>query len=116
MNKNFWQEEAAKWKLCFLAPMDWYWDSAYRQTMRKISPHVYLISEFYSSDWLVHSKFLADNVLPHTKMEDPLAIQIFWKGKIGLQRAECKISSQIPPKIEIKRFPNILWKILSDRK
>ncbi len=79
MNKDFWKKEAAKAKLCFLAPMDWYWDSAYRQTMRKIAPHVYLISEFYSSDWLVHSKFLADSVLPHTMQEDPLAIQIFWK-------------------------------------
>jgi len=59
--------------------MDWYWDSAYRQTMRKIAPHVCLVSEFYSSDWLVHSKFLADEVLPHEKIEDPLIIQIFWK-------------------------------------
>ena len=79
MNKNFWKEQAAKWKLCFLAPMDWYGDSAYRQTMRTIAPHVCLVSEFYSSDWLVHSKFLADAVLPHQKIEDPLVIQIFGK-------------------------------------
>ncbi|MDQ7023078.1 MAG: tRNA-dihydrouridine synthase family protein [Candidatus Gracilibacteria bacterium] len=48
--------------------------------MRKIAPHVCLISEFYSSDGLVMSKFLADSVLPHEKSEDPLAIQIFGKN------------------------------------
>ena len=81
MDKNFWQEQIQKhWKLCFLAPMDWYWDSAYRQTMRKIAPHICLVSEFYSSDWLVMSKFLADCVLPHQKSEDPLIIQIFGKN------------------------------------
>jgi hypothetical protein len=45
--------------------------------MRKISPHICLVSEFYSSDGLVHSKFLKDSVLPHEEIEDPLVIQIF---------------------------------------
>ncbi len=78
--KNFWQEQIKKyWKLCLLAPMDWYWDSAYRQTIRKIAPHVLCVSEFFSADWLVYSKHLADQVLPHTESEKPLIMQIFWK-------------------------------------
>ena len=78
--KNFWQEQIEKyWKLCLLAPMDWYGDSAYRQTVKKVAPHVICVSEFYSSDWLVHSKHLAEQVLPHTKLEKPLIIQIFGK-------------------------------------
>ena len=80
INKNFWQEQIKKnWKLCLLAPMDWYGDSAYRQTVKKIAPHVLCVSEFFSADWLVHSKFLADSVLPHTNSEKPLIMQIFWK-------------------------------------
>ena len=95
MNKNFWKEQIEKQgKLCFLAPMDWYWDSAYRQTMRKIAPHVCLVSEFYSSDWLVMSKFLADSVLPHEKIEDPLVIQIFWKNPEMFAKAAEKISEK----------------------
>ena len=79
--KNFWQEQIKKyWKLCMLAPMDWYWDSAYRQVIKKIAPHVLCVSEFYSADWLVHSKFLAEEVLPHTSQENPLIMQIFWKN------------------------------------
>ncbi len=78
--KDFWQEQLKKYKkLCFLAPMDWYGDSAYRQSIKRIAPHVFCISEFYSAPWLVHSKFLADSVLPHEKIEKPLIIQIFWK-------------------------------------
>ena len=78
--KNFWRENIKKWKkLVFLAPMDWYTDSAYRQVVKKIAPDVICVSEFFSADWLVHSKFLADSVLPHHKSEDPLIIQIFWK-------------------------------------
>jgi tRNA-dihydrouridine synthase B len=80
MNKNFWKEEIEKHKkLCFLAPMDGYGDSAYRQAMKRIAPHIYCISEFYSADGLHHSKFLAESVLPHTTIEDPLIIQIFGK-------------------------------------
>ena len=79
MNKDFWKDQQAKWKMCFLAPMDGYWDSAYRQSMRRVAPHVICISEFYSADGLVHSKFLADSVLPHQSIEDPLIIQIFGK-------------------------------------
>ena len=78
--KNFWQEQIEKyWKLCLLAPMDWYGDSAYRQTVRKVAPHAICVSEFFSADWLVHSKRLADQVLPHTDSEKPLIMQIFWK-------------------------------------
>lgn len=62
-----------------LAPMDGYTDSAYRQVVKKIAPNVMCFSEFYSADWLVHSKFLADSVLPHHESEKPLIIQIFWK-------------------------------------
>ncbi len=79
--KNFWQKQIEKQKkLCFLAPMDGYWDSAYRQVVKKIAPHTICVSEFYSADWLFYSKFLADSVLPHTKSEKPLIIQIFWKN------------------------------------
>lgn len=59
--------------------MDGYWDSAYRQSMKRIASHIYCISEFYSADWLVHSKFLAQSVLPHQEIEKPLIVQIFWK-------------------------------------
>lgn len=79
MNKNFWKEKIQDWKLCFLAPMDGYGDSAYRQVTKRIAPHIHCISEFYSADWLVHSRFLADSVLPHTDIEKPLIVQIFWK-------------------------------------
>ena len=80
MNKNFWQEQMKLHeKLCFLAPMDGYGDSAYRQSMKRVAPHIYCISEFYSADGLIHSKFLADSVLPHQEIEKPLIIQIFWK-------------------------------------
>ncbi|NUJ97558.1 tRNA-dihydrouridine synthase family protein [Candidatus Gracilibacteria bacterium] len=79
MNKNLFEELKKQGKMCFLAPMDGYGDSAYRQTMKKIAPHILCVSEFYSADGLVHSKFLADSVLPHQKIEKPLIIQIFGK-------------------------------------
>lgn len=79
MNKDFWKNKAKEWKICFLAPMDGYWDSAYRQTMKSVAPHIMCISEFYSADGLIHSKFLAQSVLPHSTIEKPLIIQIFWK-------------------------------------
>lgn len=88
MNKNFWKDQVAKGeKLCFLAPMDGYGDSAYRQTMKRTAPHIYLISEFYSADGLVHSKFLPDAVLPHQTTEDPLIIQIFGKDPENFAKA-----------------------------
>lgn len=88
MNKNFWQDQLQlQKKLCFLAPMDGYGDSAYRQSMKRVAPHVYCISEFYSADGLVHSKFLADSVLPHRDIEKPLIIQIFWKDPIKFAQA-----------------------------
>jgi len=94
--KNFWKEALKKHnKLVFLAPMDWYWDSAYRQSIKKVSKDIFLISEFYSADWIIYSKFLADNVLKHDKIEDPLVIQIFWKD----------------PEVFAKA-----WKIISDSK
>ena len=85
--KDFWSKQAAKGKMCFLAPMDGYWDSAYRQTMKRVSPHIYLISEFYSADGLVHSQFLADSVLPHQDMEKPVVIQIFGKNPENFAKA-----------------------------
>jgi hypothetical protein len=45
--------------------------------MKRVAPHIYCISEFYSADGLVHSKFLADSVLPHQEIEKPVIIQIF---------------------------------------
>ncbi|MDD3145341.1 MAG: tRNA-dihydrouridine synthase family protein [Candidatus Gracilibacteria bacterium] len=78
--KDFWKNQLEKnKKLVFLAPMDGYGDSAYRQAMKRVSPHIFCVSEFYSADGLIHSKFLADSVLPHNEIEDPLIIQIFGK-------------------------------------
>lgn len=93
--KDFWKKQLEKnKKLVFLAPMDGYWDSAYRQSIKRVSPHVFCISEFYSADWLVHSKFLADSVLPHQKIEDPLIIQIFWKDPENFAKAAKIIASE----------------------
>ena len=92
--KDFWKKEIKKSKkLVFLAPMDWYWDSAYRQTMKKVNPCIYCISEFYSTDWLLYSKFLANSVLPHKKIEKPLIIQIFWKNPENFAKAAKIIES-----------------------
>lgn len=85
--KDFWQKECEKWKLAFLAPMDWYTDSAYRQAVKSVSPNVFCVTEFYSADWLVHSKFLADSVLPHKDIEKPLIVQIFWKDPENFVKA-----------------------------
>lgn len=86
--KDFWKKQIEeKWKLCFLAPMDWYGDSAYRQTMKKVAPHILCVTEFYSADWLVHSKLLADQVLPHSEIEEPLIVQIFWKDPENFAKA-----------------------------
>ncbi len=88
MHKDFWQEQLKLHKkLCFLAPMDWYGDSAYRQSMKRVAPHIYCISEFYSADGLIHSKFLAQSVLPHQEIEKPLIIQIFWKDPLNFAKA-----------------------------
>ncbi len=88
MHKDFWQQQLKKHKkLCFLAPMDGYGDSPYRQTMKRVAPHIYCISEFYSADGLVHSKFLGDSVLPHQDIEKPLIIQIFWKHPENFAKA-----------------------------
>lgn len=93
--KDFWKKQLEKnKKLVFLAPMDGYGDSAYRQAMKRVSPHIFCISEFYSADWLVHSKFLADSVLPHQKIENPLIIQIFWKDPENFAKAAEIISSK----------------------
>ena len=77
--KDFWQKKCKEKKLCILAPMDWYTDSAYRQVVKKVAPHVICFTEFFSSDGLIHSKFLAKSVLPHDESENPLIFQIFWK-------------------------------------
>jgi len=86
--KDFWQKQIEeKWKLCFLAPMDWYGDSAYRQVMKKVEPNIMCVTEFYSADWLVYSKTLADSVLPHCEIEEPLIVQIFWKDPDNFAKA-----------------------------
>jgi len=107
MHKNFWQDQLKLHeKLCFLAPMDWYGDSAYRQSMKRIAPHIYCISEFYSADGLIHSKFLADSVLPHKSVEDPLIIQIFWKDPEVFAKAAKIISD---PKYNIAGIDVNMW-------
>ncbi len=88
MHKDFWSEQVSLHKkLCFLAPMDGYGDSAYRQSMKRIVPHIYCISEFYSADGLVHSKYLGQSVLPHQDIEKPLIIQIFGKDPLMFAQA-----------------------------
>ena len=77
--KDFWKKLSEKWPIAFLSPMDWYTDSAYRQTNKLINKDVMVVSEFYSADWLVHSKFLKDSVLPHKEIEKPLILQILRK-------------------------------------
>lgn len=72
--------------------MDGYGDSAYRQAMKRVAPHTFCVSEFYSADGLVHSKFLADAVLPHQEIEKPLIIQIFGKDPEMFARAAKIIS------------------------
>lgn len=84
---SFWKNLANKWPIVALAPMDWYTDSAYRQIVKKINPNVICFSEFYSADWIVHSKHLADSVLPHHISEKPLIIQIFWKDPEMFRKA-----------------------------
>ncbi len=78
--KDFWKKLSQKWPLAFLAPMDWYTDSAYRQGVKKLNPNILCVTEFFSADGLVNSKFLADSVLPHHEIEKPLIVQIFWKN------------------------------------
>ena len=86
--KDFWQKEIKKnGKLAFLAPMDGYTDSAYRQVVKKINPNVYCVTEFYSADWIVYSKYLADSVLNHAKSENPLIVQIFGKNPENFVKA-----------------------------
>jgi len=85
--KNFWQEQIKNWPIAFLAPMDGYTDSAYRQVVKKVNPDVICVTEFYSADGLVHSKFLADSVLPHKVSEKPLVVQIFGKNPENFSKA-----------------------------
>ncbi len=93
MNKNFWNELAATGPIVALAPMDGYCDSAYRQVMKKIAPNIIPFSEFYSADGLVHSKDLAQKVLPHAESEKPLIIQIFGKDPEKFKQAAILIES-----------------------
>lgn len=85
--KDFWKNLTEKWPIAFLAPMDWYTDSAYRQVVKKVNPEVMCVTEFYSADGLVHSKFLADSVLPHKQSEKPLIVQIFGKDPENFVKA-----------------------------
>ena len=93
MDKNFWNELALKWHIAALAPMDGFTDSAYRQVVKWINSDVVCFSEFYSADWIVHSKFLANSVLPHNEIEKPLIIQIFWKDPEMFKKAAILIES-----------------------
>lgn len=105
--KDFWKKQIEKyWKLVFLAPMDGYWDSAYRQSIKNIAPGTICVSEFYSADWLVHSKYLADSVLPHSSTEEPLIIQIFWKDPEMFAKAAKIISD---PKYNIAWIDINMW-------
>jgi tRNA-dihydrouridine synthase B len=85
--KDFWKKQRQNWTITFLSPMDWYTDSAYRQVNKKVNPNIICVSEFYSADWLVNSKFLAWAVLPHKQTEKPLIIQIFWKEPENFAKA-----------------------------
>ncbi len=79
MSKSFWRERADAGPIVALAPMDGYTDSAYRQVVKSVAPHVIVFSEFYSADGLVHSPILARTVLPHDLSEKPVIFQIFGK-------------------------------------
>lgn len=85
--KDFWKKMVNNWTIVFLAPMDWYTDSAYRQVVKKVNSNILCVTEFYSSDGLVYSKHLADNVLSHKKSENPLIVQIFWKNPENFAKA-----------------------------
>jgi len=74
--------------------------------MKRVAPHIYCISEFYSADWLVHSKFLADSVLPHASIEDPVIIQIFGKDPAMFAKAAKIISD---PKYNIAGIDVNMW-------
>jgi len=54
----------------------------------------------------VHSKFLADSVLPHTEKENPLIIQIFWKDPEIFAQAAKIISD---PKYNISGIDINMW-------
>lgn len=90
---SFWKDMASKWPIVALAPMDWYTDSAYRQIVKHINPNVVCFTEFFSADWLVHSKTLAKEVLPHAPIEKPLIVQIFWKDPEMFKKAAIIIES-----------------------
>ncbi|MDD2565336.1 MAG: tRNA-dihydrouridine synthase [Candidatus Gracilibacteria bacterium] len=90
---NFWKDLASRGKIVALAPMDGYTDSAYRQIVKKINPEVICFSEFFSADGIVHSKFLANSVLPHHITEKPLIIQIFGKDPEIFRKAAIIIES-----------------------
>jgi len=105
--KDFWQKQVKKYKkLVFLAPMDWYWDSAYRQTIKKIASNIFLISEFYSTHSIVYSESIANRVLTHAKIENPLVIQIFWKDPEMFVKAAKIISN---PKYNIAWIDINMW-------
>lgn len=93
MNKNFWQDLAKKWPISALAPMDGYTDSPYRQIVKKIAPETVVFSEFYSADWLCHSKDLQKKALTHNSSEYPLVIQIFGKDPEKFREAAKIIES-----------------------
>lgn len=83
----FWNKLAKKWPIIALAPMDWYTDGAYRQIVKTINKNIVCFTEFYSADWIINSKFLAKSVLPHSKIEKPLIVQLFWKNPESFKKA-----------------------------
>ena len=73
--------------------MDGYTDSPYRQIVKNIAPKTVVFSEFYSADWLVHSKELQKKALSHVNHEHPLIIQIFGKDPEKFREAAKIIES-----------------------
>ncbi len=89
----FWNKLAKKWPIIALAPMDWYTDGAYRQIVKTINKNIVCFTEFYSADWIINSKFLAKSVLPHSKIEKPLIVQLFWKNPESFKKAAIIVES-----------------------
>lgn len=59
-----------------LAPMDGVTNTAYRQIVRKINPHVILFSEFTNVDGLIRSEFVRQR-LDYHPAEHPFFMQVF---------------------------------------
>lgn len=63
-----------------LAPMDGWTDSAFRQVIKKISPEVFVFTEFVPVDGITHkqrTKKLLEKAVKHADLEKPLVVQLF---------------------------------------